>query len=595
MKQFLVTVAGVFVGLLLFVVGLPILLIVIISASAKPAPPPARTVLVLDLRGGLSDQEARTPFSALGGGGGLSVMGIEDTLRRAERDDRVKGLLVRLPEGGMAPAAADELRMAFQRFRARGKPILAHSQGLYPAGVVSSTYELAAASGDIWMQPASSFQVTGVAAESLFFKRFFDRYGITADYQQRYEYKNAVNPYLYSDYTPAHRESQLSWMGSVYQSAVASAATDRAAQTAPFKALIEAGPYSAEDARAKGLVDHIGQVKEAESAILARAGGGAKLVEFGEYGVRARAARVSRGIGGPVIAVISAEGPIVTGTSARSNPFTGRQTIYSDDVAKAFYNAIEDKDVKAIVFRVSSPGGSDTASEQILAAVRAAKAAGKPVVVSMGTYGASGGYWIASQASEIVAQPTTLTGSIGVFGGKFAVGPALSRFGVDVRGIHVGGEYADAFGVEGPMTPAQRAAFGAWMDRIYDGFVARVAEGRKMPESRVREIAKGRVWTGVQAKALGLVDQVGGFQQAVERAKALSGIKGLARLKSFNTTASPFQALQRLFGAGSEATGTLAAAAYLAEDPRAQALVSELRDARMREDGATVLAPTPWR
>src|SRR2546423_1724025 len=189
MKQSLIPVAGVFVGLMLFAIGLPLILIAMISAAAAPTPPPAKTVLVLDLREGLTDQTAQTPLAALGGGG-LSVMGVEETLRRAEKDDRVRGLLVRLPEGGVAPAAADELRLAFKRFRAAGKPIIAHSQGLYPQGVVTSTYELAAASGDVWMQPASSFQVTGLASQDLFFKRFFDRYGITADYQQRYEYKN---------------------------------------------------------------------------------------------------------------------------------------------------------------------------------------------------------------------------------------------------------------------------------------------------------------------------------------------------------------------------------------------------------------------
>ena len=247
--------------------------------------------------------------------------------------------------------------------------------------------------------------------------------------------------------------------------------------------------------------------------------------------------------------------------------------------------------MRAIVFRVSSPGGSDTASEQILAAVRAAKAAGKPVVVSMGTYGASGGYWIASQASEIVAEPTTLTGSIGVFGGKFALGPALAKFGVDVRGIKVGGDYADAFSMRAPMTAGQRAAFSAWMDRIYDGFIARVAQGRKPAPDRVREIAKGRVWTGAQARTLGLVDQLGGFYQAVDRAKTLAGITGEARLAPFNTRTSPFEALQRLFGAGARATRVLSAALWLADDPGAQALIRDLRDARLREDGATVLAP----
>jgi protease-4 len=588
MKQFLITVAGVFVGLILFAVGLPILLISAAVSAAKPAPPPSQSVLSLDLRQGVSDQEASSPFGGLGGKS-LSVMGIEQTLLRAEKDDRVKGLFVRLPEGGMAPAAADELRLAFKHFRAAGKPIMAHSQGLYPSGIITSTYELAAASGDVWMQPSSSFQVTGLANEDMFFKRFFDKYGVVPDYQQRYEYKNAVNPYLYSDYTPAHRESELSWLGSVYGTGLASAAQDRAKPVDALKTLIEAGPYSAEQAKINGLVDHIGQEKEAEDAILKQAGEDAKMLDFASY---AAASRQAVGVAGsPAIGVISAEGAIVTGTGAHANPFSSGGNIYSDDVAKAFYAAIADKDVKAIVFRVSSPGGSDTASEQILAAVRAAKAAGKPVVVSMGTYAASGGYWISSQASEIVAQPSTLTGSIGVFGGKFAVGPALAKFGVDVRGVGVGGDYAGAFGSGAAMTDKQRAAFSAWMDAIYNGFVGRVAEGRKLSPDRVREIAKGRVWTGVQAKDLGLVDQLGGFALAVDRAKALAHIQGDVRLKPIDAQVSPFEAFTRMLGGGAEATRVMASVALLAKDPSAQAVAGEVRDAELRAQGATVLAP----
>jgi len=590
MKQFLVTVAGVVVGLLLFAIAAPVILIGVAALVSRPSPPPARTVLVLDLRGGLTDQPSDGPLAFLRGRG-LSVIGIEETLRRAETDDRVKGLFVRLPEGGMAPAAADELRLAFKRFRAAGKPIIAHSQGLYADGLVTSTYELAAASGNVWLQPASAFQVTGIARSDLFFKRFFDRHQVIADYEQRYEYKNAVNPYLYDDYTPAHREAELSWMGSVYDTAVSDVAVDRGRRANDIKTLLEAGPYSAEEARAKGLIDQVGQVKEAQAAILAKAGDGATLVDLDDYDGAADS-RTPGFSDGNKIAVISAEGAIMTGRGGAPNPLGGEDTIRSDDVSKAFYDAIEDKSVKAIVFRVSSPGGSDTASEQILSAVRAAKAAGKPVVVSMGVYGASGGYWIASQATQIIVEPTTLTGSIGVFGGKFALGPALAVFGVDARDLKVGGDYTDAFGMGAPMTPTQKAAFSAWMDRIYNGFVARVAAGRRLPVDRVRQIAKGRVWTGAQAKTLGLVDDLGGFYLAVDRAKTLAGIQGDARLENFGEPRSPFAAIERMLGAGAQGARVMAAIAALAEDPQARAVIGEARDARLRADGAAVLAPS---
>jgi protease-4 len=517
-------------------------------------------------------------------------MGIEAALRRAETDDRVKGLFVRLPEAGMAPAAADELRLAFQRFRSHGKFIAAHAQGLYAEGMVVSSYELAAASGDVWMQPTSAFQVTGIAREDMFFKRLFDRYGVVADYQQRYEFKNAVNPFLYDDYTPAHRLSELSWMGAVYDNAIADVGADRSRPPAEIKALIDAGPYSAEDAKAKGLIDHVGQVEDAQAAVLARAGEGAQLVDLTDYASGARG-RAAGGFGAPKVAVISLEGAIMTGRGSGPSPLGGEETVRSDDVSKAFHDAIDDKAVRAIVFRVSSPGGSDTASEQILAAVRAARAAGKPVVVSMGTYGASGGYWIASDANEIVAEPSTLTGSIGVFGGKFVLGPALATLGVDIRGVSVGGGYAASGGAGAPMTAPQRAAFSAWMDHIYDGFVARVAEGRHLPAARVQEIARGRVWTGVQAKALGLVDYLGGFDLAVDRAKALAGIRGEARLEPFGAGGSALESLQRLLGVRMGGANLAAAGLDIANDPELRPLLAAARDARLRAEGATVLAP----
>jgi protease-4 len=591
MKQFLLTIAGVFVGLLLFMVVIPVALIgALVGAASRPAPLPAHAVLTLDLRGGLTDQPAQDGL-AIFGSRALSVMGIEETLRRAAADSQVGGLFVRLPEGGMTPAAADELRLAFQGFRAAGKPILAYSQGIYPEGVATATYELGAASGNLWMQPAASFQAVGLANEDVFFKDLFDKYGIVPNYQQRYQYKNAINGYLYNDYTAAHREAELSWMGSVYATGLAAAASDRKMTPDALKAVIEAGPYSAEDARAKGLVDNVGEIKAAQDAILKAAGDGAQLTEFADYATRTKSQGAPTFSTLPTIALIQAEGDIVTGAGGRS--FGGGSTIYADDLSKAFYDAIADKDVKAIVFRLSSPGGSDTASEEILSAVRAAKAAGKPVVVSMGTYGASGGYWVSSQASEIVAEPSTLTGSIGVFGGKFAIGPALAKFGVDLRGLKVGGDYADAFAAGQPMTPAQTAAFSAWMDRIYAGFVGRVAEGRHLPTARVEEIAKGHVWTGAQAKALGLVDELGGFQVAVGRAKALAGISGEARLKTISGSANPFAAFARLFGAGADGARLLATAGEIADDPQARVLVDELHQARLRQAGAAVLAPTP--
>jgi protease-4 len=588
MKQFLITAAGVFAGLMIFLIGVPIVLVALAANAAGPQAVPAKAVLELDLRDPLTDQSPQNPLLGIGHRSN-SVMSVVEVLHRAEDDDRVKALFVRLPEGGLEPGAADEIAAAFRRFRAAGKTVVVHSQGLYPSGVVTATYMLGAAADEFWMQPGASFQVTGLAAEDIFLKRFFDKYGVRADYEQRYEYKNAVNGYLYDDYTPAHREAELSWMGSIYAADLAAAATDRKQDPAGLRRTLEAGPYLAEDAQRLRLIDHVGQVRDAEQSVLRGAGSGAEAMDFNDY---ARGRRRSPGAGGgSQVAVIEAEGPIVTGKDGGGNPFTGGSTIYSDDVAEAFYDAIKARDVKAIVFRLNSPGGSDTASEQILAAVRAAKAAGKPVVVSMGTYGASGGYWVSSEASAIVAQPTTLTGSIGVFGGKFALGPALAKFGVDIRQLGVGSSYAGAYGTSREFTPQEHAAVSRWMDQIYANFLTRVSQGRRLPMQKVQQIARGHVWTGAQARQLGLVDQVGGFYDAVARAQQLAGLSGEAHLKRMTPGASAVETLQKLLGLESTSARTLAAAAWVFGDPRAQGLIEQVAQARLRDGGALVLAP----
>ncbi|WP_296818819.1 signal peptide peptidase SppA [Brevundimonas sp.] len=591
MKQFFVTVAAVFVGLLLFM-ALPLIMFtgwltsaVLQGGSDGPRGP---VVIELDLRQGVTDQDPQNPF-ALFGESGVSVMRIVETLDRAEDDDRVRGLFVRLPEGGITPAAADEIRQAIRRFRRTGKPVIAHSQGMLPAGAVVSSYMIGASASEFWLQGNASLQAAGLATEEIFFGRAFERYGINAQFEQRYEYKNAPNPFLQSDYTAPHREATLSWMNSVYINAVANAARDREMERADLQAALEEGPATGQVAVERGLVDRLGQVEEAERHALTRAGENAHIVSFGDYA--SRPAQPGRGA---VIAVIGGEGAIVTGP-AQSSPFGGDSTIFSDDLAEAIYDAIEDDSVRAIVLRVSSPGGSDVASEQILAAVRAAIAADKPVVVSMGAYAASGGYWISSEASHIVAQPSTLTGSIGVFGGKFVLAEALGRFGIDVRGLSVGGDYADAFATGEAFSAEDRAAFAGWMDSVYNEFIERVARGRDLPEARVREIARGRVWTGAQARQLGLVDELGGFHEAVNRARVLAeiGEDDDIQLRRFPAQRSPWEELARAFSGGTEAAEALITLGAVARDPEVRAIAARVRAERARSEGSVVLADEP--
>ena len=593
MKQFFLTMLGVFAGMLLFLVVVPFLLIWgAISSASSEEPTPRNTVLELDLREGVSDQTPTNPF-ALFGGSGLSTLQIVDTLAQAEDDDRVKVLLIRLPEAGITPAAADEIRQAIRRFRASGKVVLAHSQGFQPVGATVSSYMIGASASELWMQNTAGFQLAGFSSDSVFLGRAFDKYGVNAEFEQRYEYKNAVNEYTESDFTPAHREAMTAWMTSIYTSALANAAQDRKVTAAALRATIEAGPYSSAQALQRRLIDKIGQVEEAEAEAKRRAGRNAEIMEFGDY---AASKGERAGSGRNAIAIVGGEGGIMTGTGGGADPFGGGSSIMSDDLAEAIYDAVEDDSVKAIVFRVSSPGGSPEASEQILAAVRAAKAAGKPVVVSMGDYAASGGYWISAEANWIVAQPSTLTGSIGVYGGKFVLAEALGRFGVDMRNLSIGGDYADSFSPAQDFSPAQRAAFAAQIDRTYEEFIARVAAGRRLPPARVREIARGRVWTGAQARQIGLVDQLGGLEEAIAKARELARIPtgDSVRFKRYPEAQSPFEALSQAFGVSGEAARVLVGIGGVMNDPAAEATVRRIQTDRARASGASVLADQPY-
>lgn len=590
MKQFLITVGAVLTAFFLFFIALPFILIVSIAAASKPVAPSSVTLLV-DLREGLTDQSRPTPFDFITGKS-LSTMDVVQALHNAASDPKVKSVLIRLPEGGMMPAAAEEIRAAVLHVRKANKTVIAHSQGLYPDTLVMASYAVGASASELWMQPRSAFHVTGIATESLFYKRAFDKYGISPEMEQRYEYKNAVNPYLYSDFTPEHREATLSMLGGIYESLTSAVAQDRPEKkrdAAALRAVLEAGPYSAEKALELGLITKLGQVHEAEREALSKGDANTALLDVRDYN------RMSTSSGSVTIAVINAEGPIMTGKGV-PQAFGGDAQILSDDTSKAFYDAIDNDSVKAIIFRVSSPGGTDTASEQIAQAVKAAKDAGKPVIVSMGDYAASGGYWISADASAIVANPSTLTGSIGVYGGKLAIGDALSRFGLDMRQIGVGGDYAGAYAAGKEFTPAQKASISGWIDQVYEAFIQKVAKGRNLAPEKVRDIAKGRVWTGAQAQKIGLVDKLGGFYTAVDEAKKLAKISDNTKVKLVNypNHNSPFAA----FGAAADsATNGLKALSFFGwamSDPQAEAVMRDVKRARMQEEGANVLAPQPY-
>jgi len=316
--------------------------------------------------------------------------------------------------------------------------------------------------------------------------------------------------------TAPDREQLTRVAQSTYDSGVAAIAAARHLDPAAVRAALDASPQLSEDALAAHLIDHIGYDDDLAAQALAKAGAGAKAVKIRDY-VRSREPSLNA-----PIAVVEASGEIRDGTAGNSL-LGGNEGIASDDLSKAISEATKDKSIKAIVLRVDSPGGSVSASDQILHAVKKAQAAGKKVVVSMGSVAASGGYYISLSADRIVAQPATLTGSIGVLTGKVSVNKTLGLAGVTAEQVSAGKNTLMDSPLQ-PYTPDQWAAVNHEADVIYDDFTAKVAAGRKLPLAQVRDVARGRVWTGADAKAHGLVDQLGGFWTAAALAARLSGV-----------------------------------------------------------------------
>jgi protease-4 len=576
LKQFLITVAGVLVGLILFIFVVIFGIGSLVGGAAKRTAEAAPKAIVLgvDLREPLNDSPSTSPFAF---DGGPSIVELVRTLDSAAKDNKVKGIYVRANTGGMAPAHAEEIRDAFARFRQSGKWIVAHVQN---DGIRTSIagYASVAGADEVWLQDASELMPMGITAEETFFADTLKRFHMSAQFQTREEYKTAADSITRSGYTPANRESTTTLLTGIYDRFVAAIAESRKAQGLTpelVRAAIEATPYAGEEALRRKLVDKLGRPEDAELAAIERAGGvdTGGIVEIDDY--------VAKPPSGPVIALVTGEGAIVSGPVEHS-PFADEQAMNGDVIAEALLDAADDEDVKAIVFRVSSPGGSVVGSDQIWNAVETAQKRGKKVVVSMGAYAASGGYYVSAGADEIVAWPTTITGSIGVVGGKIILGDAMQHYlSARTETIQVGSPTANFFTSSRPMTNAESAAFAGFIDRAYEDFIGLVAQGRGMTAAQVREIAKGRVWTGSQAQERKLVNTLGGLNVAIDRAKALAGIKADAavQLRVFPKEQSPFEALEELFGVSAQNARAAAALAGVLGDER---VAGALREA-MRE------------
>jgi len=482
-------------------------------------------VLVLDLSRPVVDTPEGAPLARM-----LTARrpGLRDTLEvleEAARDPRIHALLVRVDAPARSWAHAQELRRAIEVFRVSGKPAIAHAQSFSEAGDAALAYHVATAFDEIHLQPTGEVGVTGVALVQPFFAGLLDKLDVTPQLDHRYEYKAAKNVVTERKFTNAHRENVEQLAASRYRQLIEAVATGRRLDRDRVAELIDRAPLSAAEAFAGGLVDRLAYRDQTVASVEEQVGDGARLVTFDRYRSRARRRRWRPGR--PTVALIHGHGTILVGRDRRSivGPVMG-----ADSVVTAFQQARGDERVRAIVFRVDSPGGSVVASDAVWRAVAHTREAGTPVVVSMGAVAGSGGYWVSAGADRIVASAGTLTGSIGVVYGKFVTRGLRARLGISTDEIHYGAN-ALMLSNDQPFTDEQWDHVGASLDRIYEQFLDRVATGRDLTRDQVHAVARGRVWIGADAVEHRLVDELGGYREAFVAAVRLAGLAPDTRVK----------------------------------------------------------------
>ncbi|AGZ52282.1 signal peptide peptidase SppA [Mycobacterium kansasii] len=498
---------------------------------------PNGCVLEFNLRNMPVETTGFDPLTILSGGG--RPMALRDAvaaIHRAAEDPRVAGMIARVQLPPSPAGAVQELREAIAAFSAV-KPSVAWAE-TYP-GTLS--YYLASAFREIWLQPSGSVGLIGFASNAMFLRDALDKAGIEAEVVTRGEYKSAANLFTEDGYTDAHREAVTRMLESLQSQVWHAVAESRRIDVDVLNELADRAPLLRDEAVASGLIDRIGFRDEVYARIAELVGIEGVSLEsvdtdekpprmyLARYAgtARSRLAPPVPSIPGrrskPTIAVVTVEGPIVNGRGGPQGLPFGPSSAGGDTIAAALREVAADDSISAIVLRVDSPGGSVTASETIWREVKRARRRGKHVVASMGAVAASGGYYVSMAADAIVANPGTITGSIGVITGKLVVRDLKERLGVGSETLRTNAN-ADAWSIDEPFTPEQRARREAEADLFYGDFVARVAEGRNLSTEAVDVVARGRVWTGADALERGLVDELGGFRTAVRRAKILAGL-----------------------------------------------------------------------
>jgi protease-4 len=513
-------IALIILGVLVVLVLVVALGVALLFAAFRQSPPTIRdnTVLVLSVSGPLPDYVPDDPLRKLFGGPDQSLSSLVMQFKKAKVDKRITAILLDINGSGAGWGKSEEIRDAITDFRSSGKPVYA-----YMEYGMNKEYYIATACDKIYVAPPGELFITGLAADVMFFRGSLDKLGVYPDIFQIGKYKSAGDTFTQKQMTDAHRQYVNELLDDFYNRFIETTGKARGKSVEEMKALIDKAPYNARSAKAAGLIDGAAYRDEVDKELKKLLGykesEDLRLVRGSEYRqVDAQSLGLNKG---DRIAVIYATGDIGSGRSENSP--SGDQSIGSDTLSRAVRDAAADKTIKAIVMRVDSPGGSSLASDIIWHAVDEARQK-KPVVVSMSDVAASGGYYISACANKIVAEPSTVTGSIGVVAGKPVMKGLYDWLGITNEYV-LRGKNSGLFRETEKFSDTERAKFEEWIKATYyEDFLPKVAQGRNKSAQDVDSVGQGRVWTGAQAKNNGLIDEFGGLDRAIEIAKGLAKI-----------------------------------------------------------------------
>lgn len=555
---------------------------------------PEQIVLRLNLDGGLSDSRSDDPWRQLRGDKSVYLYDVVTTLAAAETDERVIGLVIRLGAARISLTHAQELRDSIAALRSRGKFVMAFARTFGGLGNGTTEYYLASAADEIWLQPSGQLSLLGIGLETPFLKDALDKVGVKPEFEQRHEYKSAIELLTRNSMSDPSRESLLRVVEAWMEQIVSGIATDREIASETVRDLVDRAPLLVEEARGANLIDRFGYWDNFAQAVKARAGKDSTGLELAYYATQI----APKSTDGKTVALIYGIGPIQSG-EAESAPWDS-EVFAGDSVAKAIDSAVNEASIDAIILRIDSPGGSYIGSDTVRRAVIRAKEKGKPVIASMGKYGASGGYFVAMGADKIVALPATMTGSIGVFGGKLATTELWSKLGISWSQVGVGA-HANMWSQIAPFSPSAAARHRAVIDFVYDDFTGKVGRDRKLSDLQLDAVARGRIWSGAGAHRVGLVDKLGGYSAAFASVREALELEPDAAL-NFVVLPEPQSPLDRVREALADGVPLTQAFATLVSGPQPDSLDTVLQhlepflgDVSMLRPPAGVLQLPPMR